>query len=363
MTWKCGAIDHGVTIFPNGQIGPCCQIKADYLKPIQDIVKLDRFADLKTETPPAACAKCVSDEYQNIPSYRQKFNQLLTDRPGLQFVDIRNTNVCNLKCRYCGPHFSNRWAEELNIDQPNKYTDYQQYNDILLTEDLQWIYFTGGEPLINPEHWALLEKLVELDYAKNIFLQYNTNLTTIKFKDVDILDLWKKFKKVVVFVSVDTTGAVSDQIRSGSNWDKISKNIETLQNFSRHSSHIEMKLSPVLSILNLWSIKGLFEYAVEKSIPVDVIVLNGPDYLALDVVPDELKPLALETLTQIKPYLSKSKFEYTKHLIENNINQCLFNHTVQHVLLLDKLRNENLFDHLPFKQLAINNTLKNYEYQ
>ena len=55
VTWKCAAIDHGVTIFPNGKIGPCCKIRSDYLKPIGELNNKQRFIDLKTEYPPSAC--------------------------------------------------------------------------------------------------------------------------------------------------------------------------------------------------------------------------------------------------------------------------------------------------------------------
>jgi sulfatase maturation enzyme AslB (radical SAM superfamily) len=363
VAWTCAAIDHGVTIFSNGKIGPCCQIKADYLKPIEDIVKPDRFADLKTEYPPDACIKCISDESKNIFSYRQMFNRLATQASGLQFVDIRNTNTCNLKCRYCGPHFSNRWAEELGMADPTQNTSYDPYKHTLFTPDLHWMYFTGGEPLINSDHWSLLESMIELDYAKNICLQYNTNLTTIKYKDKNIIDLWSAFKQVSLLISLDAVGDVSDQIRSGSDWTKIEKNIDMLQNSVASTKNIQLRFSPVLSVLNLWAIKQLFDFAKARNIAIDPIVLTGPDYLALDVIPDQLKPLALETVKELEPYISQAKYQYILGMIENNINQCLFNHTLQHVLLLDSIRNENLFDHLPFKEYVINHTLKNYEYQ
>jgi hypothetical protein len=113
MTWNCAAIDHGVTIFPNGKIGPCCQISADYLKPISEINNKDKFADLKTQKPPPACYLCNNAEGSGLNSYRQHFNSLNNNSQGIQFLDLRHTNQCNLKCRYCGPHFSSLWAKEL----------------------------------------------------------------------------------------------------------------------------------------------------------------------------------------------------------------------------------------------------------
>ena len=361
MYWKCAAIDHGVTVFPDGKIGPCCQIQSDYLKPIDELRNPHRFADLKTEYPPSACEKCIGDEEKNIPSYRTLFNQKKKSVPGLQFVDIRNTNFCNLKCRYCGPHFSNSWAKELG-EPITRYQDIEQYKDVLITDDLHWMYFTGGEPLINPEHWDLLTELVDTGRADKISLQYNTNLTTIKYKNIDIVSLWKNFKSVQLQCSIDAVGIPLEYIRSGSKWKKIENNLHELLR-SVCNSKIKIMFTPVLSILNIWFIADLFDYAIKYNIPIDLTILTGPDYLALDVIPDQLKEQALTQLELIKRYISPSEFNCIYGLIQNNINNSLFNHTISHVLLLDNNRNEKLFSLLPFKEIARDQLLKNHEYE
>ena len=52
-----------------------------------------------------------------------------------------------------------------------------------------------------------------------------------------------------------------------------------------------------------------------------------------------------------------------KNLINNNVNQFLFQQTISHVLLLDNIRGEKLFELLPFKSFAVDNILRNYEYE
>lgn len=359
MVWKCAAIDHGVTIFPNGKIGPCCQIDGTYLKPISELSNPNRFADLKTENPPSACQRCTVNEYNKIPSYRDMFNRLSTNAPGLQFVDLRNTNLCNLKCRYCGPHFSSQWAEELGTDL--LYQEIDSYKNILITDSLHWMYFTGGEPLIIAEHWNLLQTLVNNDQAKNISLLYNTNLTTVKYKNLDVVNLWEKFKSVTINCSIDAVGPALEFIRSGSDWTKIKTNLEKI--IKINSNKIKINLSPVISILNIWFVDELFEYAKQNNLSTKPIVLTGPDYLALNVIPDELKNLAQQKLKKIQAHIDENLYKQLYQMIENNINQCLFNHTVSHILLLDKTRNEKLFDLLPFGHVAKNMILKNYEYQ
>lgn len=363
MTWQCAAIDHGVTIFPNGKIGPCCQISADYIKPISEINNKNRFADLKTENPPSACNLCSNAEGNGLRSYRQYFNQLDNKSQGLQFVDIRHTNHCNLKCRYCGPHFSSQWAKELNHSIEIKKQDISDIVDTIVTDSLHWMYFTGGEPMIMEDHWQLLEELIVQERAHKIALVYNTNLTTLKYKDKNIVKIWKKFKSVEVRCSIDAVGTPLEYIRSGANWEKIKYNIEKLLDIRNNNTNLELTITPVLSILNLWFVDKLFEFAVSNNIQISPMVINGPDYLALNVIPNQLTDLALDQVNKIKKYISLEQYQVIVDQINNNINQCLFQHTLIHVLLLDNMRGEHLFDLLPFREAAIDLTLKNYEYE
>lgn len=366
MGWTCAAIDHGVTIFPNGKIGPCCQINSDYLKPISELNNPNRFADLKTQDcpPDHPCNKCSVNEYHGLPSYRHTFDSAVTSAPGLQFVDIRNTNLCNLKCRYCGPHFSSQWSEELGKFPLIQQQDITDYKDILITDSLHWMYFTGGEPLLNSEHWALLEELIDSGQASGISLMYNTNLTTIKYKDKNIIDIWRQFKTVNIQCSIDAVGEPLEYIRSGTRWEKIKLNLDQLVSDSQNSN-INIALSPVLSILNIWFIDELYKYASSKNIPINLIILTGPDYLALDVMPDSLKSLALSIIDKLESNYSidNKTILHVKDLISLARNQILFPQTISHVLLLDNIRDEKLFDLLPFKSIAVDNILRNHEYE
>jgi len=366
MTWKCAAIDHGVTVFPNGKIGPCCQIESSYLKPISELSNPNRFADLKTQDcpPDHPCNKCSAAEYQGLTSYRSAFNNKATADPGLQFVDIRNTNYCNLKCRYCGPHFSSQWQEELGKFPIIQQQDITALKEILITESLHWMYFTGGEPLINGDHWRLLEELINSGQSGGISLTYHTNLTSIKYKDKNIINLWKQFKQVDILCSIDAVGLPLEYIRSGPKWKKIKSNLQQLVAGS-NQSNINITLSPVLSILNIWFIDDLYRYAQSLNLAIKLIVLHGPDYLALDVIPDSLKSLALDKINQLESQytIDANEIQYIKNQINNNVNQCLIQHTISHVLLLDNLRGEKLFELLPFKSFAVDHILRNYEYE
>lgn len=363
MTWNCNAITNGLTIFPNGKIGPCCQISADYLKSIEKISDSNRFIDLQTEHPPSACESCISLEHNNLPSYRQFFNNFDVSKTckNIVFLDIRNTNQCNLKCRYCGPHFSNQWAQELKYEIPLKHTSIREYTDQLISNDIQVLYFTGGEPFISADHWNLLETIIQHGISEKVLLMYNTNLTVLKYKNLDIIDIWSKFKKVNLMVSFESIGPLFENIRSNASWEIFEKNLKSIKNFD-----INVTASAVLSILNVWSLSEFVEFCVNEGLKINFTLLDGPDYLALDVIPDEFKELAINELTKARQLLGNDYdnfFASAINKVTNNINQCLINQTINHVLLLDKLRNENMFDFLPFSNYSKNLILRNNEYE
>jgi sulfatase maturation enzyme AslB (radical SAM superfamily) len=287
-------------------------------------------------------------EKHGISSYRTQFNARKSTAQGIQFIDIRNSNLCNIKCRVCGPSNSSRWNNDIVIKE-----DISDYKKFIVSASVQSIYYTGGEPFINVEHWELLQELVHTGYSKNINLVYNSNLTTLKFKDLDIFAIWKNFKSVSVMASIDAVGAKFNYIRSGADFNKVEENLKLLK-----QAKVRISIATTVSILNLWFIEELLVYF--KDYQVTLTDLYYPDYFSLRAIPDSLTQQALTCVDKIaKHYKDQGKIEYFREQINNNTNQQFFNYTLLHVLVFDKVNNENLFDLLPFKQEAIARAFEN----
>jgi sulfatase maturation enzyme AslB (radical SAM superfamily) len=364
MTWTCSAINHGVAIFPDNRIRPCCQISADYSKPISSLSDPARFADLADVSRPDACRKCWENEDNGNPSYRQFFlGQKNLLHPGINFLDLRHSNQCNLKCRYCNPHFSNQWARELGYHKILEKSDLMNHADVIITESLQDVYWCGGEPLIMKDHFDFLIEVINRDYAKNISLRYNSNLTQINYKNTDFVELWKQFKNVSIGISLDAAGPELNSIRSGSDWNNINANIKKLREISNQISNINLWLTPTVSMLNIWFLPELFRYAKEHSIAVKLNVLTGPDYLSLDAIHPTMQSQAKNCIETFRSMIPDSTYHQMISMLSRDDNEYLFLHAVRHILLLDKIRDENLFDILPYRDLAIDLTLKNREYE
>ena len=78
-----------------------------------------------------------------------------------------------------------------------------QLDDVV--EDLQEVYFAGGEPTIMPEHFQLISELIKREKF-DVRLRYNTNFSQTHFKENDFLEIWKNFNDVQIHASLDDSG-------------------------------------------------------------------------------------------------------------------------------------------------------------
>ena len=137
------------------------------------------------------------------------------------YLDIRFGNLCNFKCRMCGPYASTSWYKDSDDPKWSKTIDYFTDNEDFWKDvpqyipNLEEIYFAGGEPFVQEGHYKMLTLLIESGYAKNIHVSYNTNLSYSKFKKYDLTQLWSNFKKVSIWPSIEGYGSRVEYARKG----------------------------------------------------------------------------------------------------------------------------------------------------
>jgi sulfatase maturation enzyme AslB (radical SAM superfamily) len=177
---------------------------------------------------PAVCAeKCLTQEKLGKSSRRQGSNQWYKDN-GLDNNDVElirldywTGDICNLKCAICGPNNSSAWKEELKIPIiERKATINQTWNDLDLTK-LQFIHFNGGEPLLSKEHVSFLESIPN---PATVHINYNTNGTIRPTKH--LIELWSKFKLVLLDFSIDDIGERFEYQRYPAKWDQVTENLQ-----------------------------------------------------------------------------------------------------------------------------------------
>jgi len=253
----------------------------------------------------------------------------------LESADYRLANICNLSCRMCNPRASSKWLpiyeslsknlKTMNDSVLNLYSykdwsksDSLHFDFINKVKSLKRLHFGGGEPLYNKEMTKLLKYCVEQNYAKNIELSYNTNLT---FLSDEIMELWKEFKNVKLLVSIDGYADLNHYIRYPSNWGDIDKYLCLIDQSYKELNISEVIISTTVQMNNILHLDKLFKY-VEKfnfiKQEIHLVPLYFPTYLMISNLPKSLKYLASLKLDYLEKMLIEKK--YSENAI-NNLKQ------------------------------------------
>ncbi len=285
---------------------------------------------------PEACGRCQREESSGLRSKRNYANELLlpnreqtlskTSKDGsivtgdhpVMDLDLRFGNKCNLKCRMCGPTDSSAWYEDFKVLNGKAYEapatlNWHESQEFWIDLErnstaLEHIYVVGGEPLLIEKHYEFLNHLIARGLSARVVLEYNTNLTILPEK---ALDLWKNFKQVRIGVSVDAHGKLNDFIRNPSRFSVIEKNLERLD---ASSPNIVVWLACTVSIINFYDLSDLILWKLQKRFNkinasskkplVTHHVLHKPEFLNVQCLPEESKAKLLRAI----PLLQK-RFE------------------------------------------------------
>jgi sulfatase maturation enzyme AslB (radical SAM superfamily) len=323
---------------PGGKFTPCCAWNGKHFDSPADIVK-ELGSIFKENRAPAACqGACPA----NKPGWRNMYNDYSTDLEQIQihFLDFRNSNICNMKCRSCGPLFSSSWASELGktviLAQPK--VDFASLD----LSQCKRIYFAGGEPLLNVQHYELLAYLI--DNKLDPMLMYSTNLSTLHYKQQYVVDLWKNFSRVQINVSIDAAGPAAEFVRSGTVWETIETNITYISN----QSNIRVSFCPVISAINIWWISELFTYIDQQTndkTRFQPVLANGVEDIT--IIPMQFRQPLIEHLV---PYTHlHSNIARAVHMLKTVDNSHTWTAFVAKQFAMDIYRGENWFNNLPIR--------------
>lgn len=318
---------------PLGKAFPCCisSVQCDFgTTDTQNLVELvnntnmkQLRVDLLNEIRHDNCISCYNHEDSGIKSARNDVNNRFghffetdvvptkadghLDNFQMRYYDIRFGNLCNFKCRTCGPAFSSQWETEM-LKHGGLGHAYTKTSPTILPEVLEHIpnmmeaYFAGGEPLISEEHYVILEDMIRQGRT-DIKLRYNSNISNLKYKDKDLLDLWKQFKQPIsIYASVDHVGERAEYMRHGTDWGVIENNVQKLRN----STNVELSMNTVFSVFNAVTITDFYAYIYSKgwlNNAYQLYAMSTPAQLASTVLPMAKKEIAAEKLRQYTDYL------------------------------------------------------------
>jgi MoaA/NifB/PqqE/SkfB family radical SAM enzyme len=297
---------------PIGTVRPCCLAKEEITDDNGELFRLNtatfdqirnssHMRQLRTEflegRLPATCERCWSVEDSGGTSKRQhtiaRLDRIVKEETWTQeskdliFLDLKLGNICNLKCRICGPWSSSSYASEeigkyMTLDRKQTYA-YKMlregrwprespvfWNQLeLIANQIRYLEFTGGEPFLISEHFDFLQTLVDRGLAGNIELHYNTNGTQYPERG---LELWPHFRLVEIAFSIDDLGERFEYQRTNAVWTEVVGNLERFRQLRESSSNIQLQLCCTISIWNIIYFHDIARWA--ETFPWDFVYWN-----------------------------------------------------------------------------------------
>ena len=317
----------------------------------------------------------------NTDVYRSYWNQLFKDRVDEAYdstdetgattmqtisFDYRFNNLCNFKCRMCGDMLSSSWEAESRKnktwskesqpwmasplrEQIIKFQDtqvVQEFVEAVETKRIKEIYWCGGEPLMWDMHWKAMQRIIELGFAKEVYVRYNTNLSRTSFKGIKLFDLLPQFQDWQICSSLDGTGEVGEYIRDGLNYEQWLRNFK--EGMAVAKTAREMRLDYTITMPGLLELKNMFDLSRELDTEILTKVMftfSNDEILSPLALPKKLLHTIIdEALSYIEP-LATRKQRSLIEVIKNLKNRETFTPTKkgkQRQENIDKIRKQDI---------------------
>lgn len=270
---------------------------------------------------PQTCRKCWREERAGRTSKRMhtlnRLKHMISDQPWtsaakpLMFVDLKLGNICNLKCRICGSWSSSTFATEelanLAPDEDRKNNHHYQmlragawprqnltfWSEIQqISDQIQYIEFTGGEPFMIQEHFDLLQQLVDRGLAGQIEIHYNTNGTQYPAQAEAV---WRHFKTVEIAFSIDDVGERFEYQRTNAVWSEVNENIEKFMQMRGRNTNIQLQVCSTVNVFNVYYIEHLAAWIDQQAFDfVYWNMMHDAWYFSIATLPESVKQ-ALDT--------------------------------------------------------------------
>ena len=305
---------------------------------------------------PKECQACQKQEAHGVRSMRQRLvdaeSSLVEQKKSTaghgfpEELELKLSNLCNLRCVMCSPIDSSKWVKDWPqvrslVDQTdhnlpslafdahnlqkspvlNAYKDNQAFWDDLkqMAPYLKRIKFAGGEPLLTPEHYKVLQVLAP--YREQIELAYATNGSVVWFAGRDLSSYWEGFKSVHLTISIDGVGPVYEWIRKGARWENLKSCIEHFKTISNVQPLIG---SCTFQALNIFHLPEIFEVLhFELGLRIHSHQVNSPDFLSSQALPlpmkDRVRKRIMTFIDKVEkePQFSKVKKHILRHCQSN----------------------------------------------
>jgi hypothetical protein len=176
------------------------------------------------------------------------------------------------------------------------------------------VYWVGGEPLMYEQHWRYMKRIVELGDGPRLYARYNTNLSRISYRGVDLFsDILHNVRDWQICASLDGTNKIGEYIRTGLDYEQFCRNFEHGLQYATNPR--QMRLDFTLTMPGMFEVGAMEKLSQKYGVQLlaKVIFSFSPDIIMsplalprhlLDPWLDELIPESAgamrDVLTQLK---------------------------------------------------------------
>lgn len=275
-----------------------------------------------------------SADHWAYPHFGEVVGKQWDDNITPTYVEVSFGNECNFKCAYCSPVVSSGILAEFHkfgaykeqsylsiesLKDSNQYpyskNDHNPYVEAFwnwwpeLSQKLEVFRITGGEPLLNPNTFKFLDKVLatpmpDLDLAINSNLSVPDSYLNNFIEKAQKIQANKSVKKFEIYTSVDTHGEQAEYVRHGMNYTKLLDNMKLVLDSLPDVNLVIMCTYNIFSVPRftkfLEDVRQLkVQYRGEKSssrIQLSISYLRHPEYMAANIITPDLIPFIEESL-------------------------------------------------------------------
>lgn len=274
--------------------------ECDYCWKVENMNKDNLFSDRVRK----------SNETWAAPHFQDVLDSGLGENIFPTYLEISFENTCNFACYYCLPEISSRIQGEIEAKGPYILSDRHhltvehlhakgaypihkdEYNPYIeafwkwwpeLKMKLETFRITGGEPLLSPNTWKIIDDLIA-EPKPNLTFAINTNLgvpNKLINKFINKLEqLSKSVKSLEIYTSAEAFGKQQEYIRYGMKWEVFDRNVNEICRKIKHLDNTKFIIMTTVNILSITS----FHYFLNFVINLKAQYSNSkPDKIALSI--------------------------------------------------------------------------------
>lgn len=333
-------LGHGQTTschHPPGHVIPLNELKRNHTALHNTTHKKMMRKMMLEGTRPAECEYCwkvedmgrgnISDRVHKTEIYSDEDVAQIPEEDWRKDVQLKTLEIsfdraCNFACSYCNPAFSTAWVRDINVNGP--YTNIQSdgrghYQDTApwadraarveeenpyviafwewweagLSETLEEIRVTGGEPIMHKGVWKLFDWFKTHTYSQMRFA-INSNLVPSKPALFDrLIEQSQYVNHLSIYTSNETIGAQSEYIRDGMDYQAWRTNLVRLLDETRIENIVIMMTINGLCLESIIPfLDDMMDMRVkygQRSPVLSLNILRFPSFQSVAILPDSIK--------------------------------------------------------------------------